>query len=311
MDAQNGPKPRHLPDMSLPDRVEPVQPPSSSDVSPKPLVPASAIPSSSPLDARAINWHVGDRVLAPWEPVFLYVGTIVEMDETRARVEFEDGDSGWVLCEQLRPFALPLRQKLLARKPRQFFYFPAEVTEIDGDDVRVHFETGESEWLDVADLRFPCQPIGPAAETVRAASQAIQFDAQPGDRVWAPWAVGTLFVGTVDRFNEDRAFIRFDDGDRGWVLRSQLFPFTAGVGMQVCVRRGNQYLPAQILEENNGGFHVEFQDGVQQWASPAAFALPGPANGPAAKPSGFRYHSWWIWIAVFVGMMLLRGCRAM
>src|SRR5438067_1083380 len=55
---------------------------------------------------NAPGWKAGDRVLAPWEPTFLYVGTIAKIEDQQALIEFDDGDSGWVLLEHVRGLAV-------------------------------------------------------------------------------------------------------------------------------------------------------------------------------------------------------------
>ena len=41
-----------------------------------------------------VAWKVGDCVLAPWEPNFLYVRKIAQVDGVKDLIEFEDGDAG-------------------------------------------------------------------------------------------------------------------------------------------------------------------------------------------------------------------------
>src|SRR5437868_1221937 len=91
--------PDDFPDMTLPERAKP---------SPEPL--PRAAPSSRP------DWRAGDRVLAPWEPDFVYAGRIAEIKQEEALVEFEDGDAGWVSLHEVRPVAVRRGQKVMCRK---------------------------------------------------------------------------------------------------------------------------------------------------------------------------------------------------
>jgi hypothetical protein len=63
-----------------------------------------------------VAWKVGDCVLAPWEPNFLYVSKIAQVDGVKDSIEFEDGDAGWVQLDQIRTLALKRRLKVLCRQ---------------------------------------------------------------------------------------------------------------------------------------------------------------------------------------------------
>lgn len=123
MPSPNGPNPGNIPDMSLGERSEkpaPAQPlpevSTSYTPQPEPVKTPSSAESSAPPD-----WQEGDRVLAPWEPVFLYAGTIkqIKIDEAQgdqALIQFDDGDAGWVFLFSLCPLEVKNGQKVLSRR---------------------------------------------------------------------------------------------------------------------------------------------------------------------------------------------------
>jgi hypothetical protein len=222
---------------------------------------------------------VGDRVLAPWEPIFLYTGRIAEVQDNQALIEFSDGGAGWVTLDQLRSFAVPKGEKVLSRRNMGALYIPAEIREV-------------REWTTIAALRFPCQPIGPGAAPTQPAAHTTTFreNLQPGDRVWAPWNSATLYAGTVDQIKGQEVHIRFDEGDRGWVQREQLLPLDIPVGLRVAARKkkGGQYFPATVTEVEADRILVVFDDdkSSEQWTTPAALVVD--RHQRAAKFNAFR-----------------------
>jgi hypothetical protein len=99
-------------------------------------------PGGFSLDSRP-GWKRGDRVLAPWEPVFLYAGTIEKVEEGRALIEFDDGDSGWIEVRHVQPLRYKPGQKLLSRKRMGPHFFPAEIREVNGEDLVIEFDDGQ------------------------------------------------------------------------------------------------------------------------------------------------------------------------
>lgn len=267
-------QPNPFPDMTIPEREEAAAPP-----------PATGQGFGGPRR----NWQVGDRVLAPWEPEFLYVGRIVKIEQDQAQIDFEDGDAGWVFLDQIRPLAVTTRLRVLSRRKMGPHFFPGEVREVDGDRVRVAFEDGQpDEWTTIAALRIPCQPIGPAAQPTSVASHmAFLKNLQPGDRVWAPWDTTTLFVGTVDEIQDREAHIHFDDGDRGWVQLEQLVPFQIQLGMPVLGRwkMGADFYPGVIAKVDGDRVFIHYDDGDKEWTTAAALVIPCQPFGPNARPT--------------------------
>jgi hypothetical protein len=254
-------------------------------------IPARRAPKERP-DAHGLpsgrQWHVGDRVLAPWEPTFLYAGRVAQIQGNEALIQFDDGDAGWVSLKQLRPMVVPPGQHVLSRRRMGHFFYPGRVTEARGDEVCVEFEDGhEDEWTTVAALRIPCPPAASSTRPTRVSSHlAFLAKLEPGARVWAHWAQGAYFAGTVDQVRNNEAHIHFDDGDRGWVPLEQTAPLEFAVGMRVMGRwkMGPQFYPGVITDFEGDRVHIRYDDGDEEWTLPAALAVGGNA-GPNARPT--------------------------
>jgi hypothetical protein len=203
--------PEKIPDMSLPERTNPpppVMPEASSAYQPNPepapaeaYHPAPMPAKPTPAPAETKFWEEGDRVLAPWEPTFLYAGTIrqIKIDEARgdqALVKFDDGDEGWVFLFSLCPLELKEGQKVLARRKLGPHYFWAEIKQAGEDDVHLRYDDGSQEWTTVAALRIPCTENGPGAVGTRFGTHWPPEIASPpsaGVPSWV-WSIGLIIL---------------------------------------------------------------------------------------------------------------------
>ncbi|MGF1578346.1 MAG: hypothetical protein ACFCD0_03165 [Gemmataceae bacterium] len=270
---------------------------------------------------KTSSWKAGDRVLAPWDPTHLFVGTIVEVNKDQAHIEFDDGDQGWVNLEHINRLNLRPRQSVLARKKMGLTFYPGKVLEVEEDELLVEFEDGDKEWTTTAAIQIPCQPRGNGAKQTKVASHmAFLEHLEEGDRVWAPWTSDVLFVGTVYDIREEEILIDFDNGEQGWVLPNQLIPFEKPIGLRVLGRwkMRRDYYPGTITEVDCEGIHIVYDDGDKEWTTPAALALPCDPYGPNARPvtttrravnlsanTGSGQSYWWILWVIFIGIKLL------
>ncbi|MSQ94848.1 MAG: hypothetical protein EXR98_09870 [Gemmataceae bacterium] len=251
MPSSNLPDPDRIPDMTLPDRGK--SPPTSGD-SPNIKPPAKA-PAPWDLPTSVDGWKIGDRVLAPWEPMFCYVGTIQEINKLNVMIQFDDGDAGWVAIDQLRAVSVERGQKMSSRRKMGALFYPGEIQDIRGDEVLVAFDDGGEDWTRIAALRFyraEDDDTQGARPTKVASNQVFLDSLRKGDRVWAPWVGGALFVGTVHDLRDDQAHVHFDDGDQSWVDVTHLLPFepTVGMGVMSNWRMGGQYYSGVVTEIN-------------------------------------------------------------
>ncbi len=103
-----------------------------------------------------MNRAIGDRVLAPWEPLWSYPGTVIGFEGDKALILFDDGDRANVSLDQLRPIALSVGDCIQARKDRRFKqYLPAEIIAINGDNLQIRYMDSSRDSLTVGYVRVP------------------------------------------------------------------------------------------------------------------------------------------------------------
>lgn len=299
-----------FPDMSLPERT----------ASPaEPRVERSAAEGAIAKGLPALQtWKVGGRVLAPWEPAFLYAGTIQSVERQRALIQFDDGDSGWVPLDLLREVSVKPGQKVFSRRKMGALFYAGEVAEVSGDEVRIRFESGvPDEWTRIAALRIPNDKNdGRGAEPIKVASNEVFLQSlRPGQRVWAPWNPDLLHVGVLDKLTDQEAHIRFEDGSQGWVQLVQLLPFDPVPGLMIFALVDRQFLPAAVVQLSRDRVQVRLDNGTTPWIPFAALALPiqpvgppaRPTNAPASGPTSSLWSGWGIGIAIAIALALLRA----
>jgi hypothetical protein len=308
--------PTRIPDMSLdgPDKPAP----------PAPNGPTEAIQKLAPWDAKQGNpssplqWKPGDAVWAPWEPTFAYPGTIIESagEKKQVLIAYSDDGRGWVYISQVQPLKLEPGLKVQCRRSRGVFFFPATILEASGDRVCVRFDDNEDEeWTVIAALRLAIEETQ-AAEMVDFGRGMASFkNLRPGDRVWAPWEAHVVYPGVVVRMQGKRAFVRYDDGCEGWVMREQLMPFDLPIGLHVLSKshRENGYLPGVVQEVERDRVLIKFHHGRGEWVTTADIAFPTTPAGPDAQPTKVAGQSSipaWLWWSVPIAlvMILLFSC---
>ncbi|MSU77678.1 MAG: hypothetical protein EXS16_06240 [Gemmataceae bacterium] len=308
MDDPKEPKRPFILDMSIPDREPaspvPTTPPDSAD--------QAAVRRKLAWDQAAGKngpaWKVGDRVLAPWEPMFLYVGTIQELQGFRALIQFDDGDAGWVALDDLQAVSVKVGQQVLSRRKMGPLFYPATITKIADDEVLVEFEDGaRTEWTKIASLRIIADREYDGAEpTTVASNKAYIEQLRNGDRVWAHWMNGAMFVGRIRELNRGRALVLFDDGDEGWVLVEQLLPYDPASGMRVLAnhKKAGTYYPGVITQVSGERVHINYDDGDHEWVMPNALVItfenPGPNATPTKVVTGGGGGWGYLWIAGLV-----------
>ena len=280
------PDPENIPDMTIPERS--TTPPSAPN--PDLTPPGAKAPAPWDEPASVGGWKVGNRVLAPWEPMFCYVGTIQEINKQKAMIQFDDGDAGWVAIAQLRSPAVKRGQKVSSRRKMGALFYPGEIEEIRGDEILIVFEDGSEEWTRIAAVRYFREEDDDTqgAEPTKVASNKVFLESlHKGQRVWAPWNASVLFVGTVHDLRDEEAHIHFEDGDQGWVSLEQLLPFDPRAGMRVMGnwRMGGHFFPGVIIRVDDDRLRIRYDDGDEEWTKPAALAMPAVTGGPNARPT--------------------------
>ncbi len=236
--------------------------------------------------AQRTEWQPGARVLAPWEPAFRYVGTIIDLNGDDALIEYDDGGSGWVHVSAIMPFELQLDQQVMCRRERGPFYFAGKIVELRGGDVRVRYDDGAREWASALFLRFPCEGIGSGIKVVTPADwQGFYEQMSDGTRVWATWDAAELFAGSVTKVRGEKVHIVFDDGDEGWVLLVQLLPLAIPIGLRVLrpKRWSGEFVAGTVTGVEGARVLIRDDDDNEVWSPLAGVAVPCAPIGPNAR----------------------------
>ena len=262
---------------------------------------------------RPSSWEVGDRVLAPWEPQFLYAGTLREVRDGEAHVGFDDGDSGWVPLSEVRPLQVEIEQFVLCRKEMGNLFYPATVEDVSGETVHVRFDDGGAEWTTVAAVRLPREP-GPGASPTRVGSErAFVEKLRRGSRVLAPWENFFLYPATVVDVTDHEVHVQYDDGDAGCVGLIQVHPLELRPGLSVSVRGSDKlYRPGEIVAAEGEDVEVRLDTGAARTVKLSDVRIPcipagdnarptRVANAPPGSGSGW---SWWATAIVIAAVIL-------
>jgi hypothetical protein len=206
----NLPDSGNIPDMSLGERSDPpaapiqtapataYQPPAKPDA-----LSANALPARRE-EPASDDWQEGDRVLAPWEPTFLYPGRIkqIVLDDARgdqALIHFDDGGEGWVFLYSLFQLEIQPGQHVLVRRRGGVQFFHAAVVDADGEEVHVRYDDGSEEWTTIVFLAVASVANGPGVFNGKPAPW--QLSAAPtgsGIPSWAIW-VGIAVISAIFR----------------------------------------------------------------------------------------------------------------
>ena len=219
---------------------------------------------------------LGERVLAQWEPGFLYPGVIEELAEGLALVSFDDGDAGWVSLNCVFPFVLEHGQDVLCRKPAGMLYYRGTIAGTNGPEVKICYSDESSEWVAVARIRIRCEPIEGFSQVVRRTSNfAFLEQLQVGHRVWGVWNRFAYFPGTLREFSDKQMLVEFDDGDRAWIFPADLLPLEIVPGMAVLVRDiGSAAWHSAIVSEcDDERVQVRDEDEDETWTTVSQLAL--------------------------------------
>jgi LSD1 subclass zinc finger protein len=135
-------------------------------------------------------WQTGDRVLAPWEPHWLYPGTVAEVARGGLNIHFDDGDRGWVPVDAVRAIDLDAGSRVFCRWQGSNLYHPGRITERRGEEIHVAYDDGRQEWSRIALVRVPSgvEPVW------NEPPPSTQTNSSNNWLVWVALGIGLLFV---------------------------------------------------------------------------------------------------------------------
>jgi hypothetical protein len=286
----NDPKlPRNVPDMTLPSkgREQSSAAPLPATKLPEPSRQIHEIPAAEQSNVPAAHpWAKGDRVLAPWEPHFLYVGTIEQVQGNEASIEFDNGDTGWVPVISMEPLSVKVGDVVHCRKKLWSHFLLGTLEQIERDKILVRFFDGSKEWTILAAIRVACAESGPGVNPMHERSHLLfQKRLVAGDRVLALWQSEFAFSATVTECEPNRVQVEFDSGASRWVPLNQIAPILLAAGMQVRIRQEQDgyYDSAKILDVDGEEIQLEMVDGRQLWTQVSQLAIPWILLGPHAS----------------------------
>jgi hypothetical protein len=106
-----------------------------------------------------VPWKVGQRVLAQWGPEpFYYPGVVRSIQDDLLAIQYDDGDRGQVLPEQVLPLDLDVGDVVYARWQGGPYYYPARIERKNADDIFVQYDDGRSEWTTISLVRVLPRP---------------------------------------------------------------------------------------------------------------------------------------------------------
>lgn len=198
------------------------------------------------------DWPEGSRVLAVWpiEQIFWYPATVKRSTKRWVEVAYDDGHKARVKASEVMKIDIRAGSRVFVRLKGGPLYHPAEVTEINGEKIRVAYDDGGTETTTLSVIRVMRGP-------------GLNVDWQYGDRTLAPWDPPFFYPGTVRSLDGDQARVEFDDGDGIDLPVALLRPLELKEGDPVYCRwqSGPAYYRASIEEMADEEIFVKYDDG--------------------------------------------------
>lgn len=129
----------------------------------------------------------------------------------------------------------------------------------------------------------------------------------PGTRVWAHWEPTKLFAGTVEEIQSNEVCVQFDDGDKTWVMSDQVMPLLLEEGMQVMARwqMEHAFFPGTITRVDGERIYIEYDDGDEEWTTPAALGIPCEPFIPTAQANVPRHGRFFALLAFVILLFIV------
>lgn len=105
--------------------------------------------------AQSSQWKVDDRVLVNWSADdYWYPATITEVNGSRYRVVFDDGDEEWTEAARITAENLTVGNRVFANWKRQGLYYPGKITARRGNTITILYDDGDQETTTIAVVRI-------------------------------------------------------------------------------------------------------------------------------------------------------------
>jgi hypothetical protein len=223
------------------------------------------------------SWQAGDRVLAWWAPdcSLWYPATVRTVEAERCHVEYDAGETAWLLLDQLRPLEIGPGSRVQCRWLGYADYYPGTVERMDGPRIHIRYDDGADEWTEMRLLRV--EGGLPPSLTRRTW--------QVGDRLLAWWAPDSLWYPATVRIAEvERFHVEYDDAETAWLLPDQLMLLEIGEGSRVECRwqAGEAYYPGTVDRQDGPRIHLRYDDGDEEWTEMRLLRVVG-GTPPSAR----------------------------
>jgi hypothetical protein len=106
------------------------------------------------LPGGELRFKVGDRVLACWFDGYWYPGLVLSVEGKRVHIAFYDGDQALVTPGQVKELDVRVGDQVYCRREGGPQYLPGEVTEQEGERIRVRYDDGKDEWTSLRMVRL-------------------------------------------------------------------------------------------------------------------------------------------------------------
>jgi hypothetical protein len=221
----------------------------------------------------------GDRVLGRWLDLWWYPATILYEENGRYQVQFDDGDQGLLMDNQILPLQPEVGEAVQCRPKEevQLRYRPGRITRVAGEVLDVEFDDGDGETnTSVSRVRLWRCPV-----------VVTDFPFHEGDRVLGALPDGYLYPADLLISDSDRVVLQFLNGIQGAVTPELVSALSVETGMRVegRWRGGQEYFPGEIDRLKGERLHVRYDDGDEEWTTVRLIRIPDPNNPPVGRPA--------------------------
>jgi hypothetical protein len=98
---------------------------------------------------------LNSRVLADWSgDIWTYPGTVVKAEGDRYLIQYDDGDSEWLVKDRVYPMDLRSGDIVYVAQSHQRGYTYATIVQIEDERAFVEYKDGERRWEPIGRMRL-------------------------------------------------------------------------------------------------------------------------------------------------------------
>ena len=99
-------------------------------------------------------WSVDDRAFAYWEAdEYYYPAIITEIEGDDIYIRYDTGEEEWTTADYLAEMKVEVGDAVESKWSQDEAYYPAQIAETRGEQVRVTYDDGNEEWTSLNNLR--------------------------------------------------------------------------------------------------------------------------------------------------------------